>query len=97
MTLSVSIGTATIDTSNESPGTDITWELIGRADAARLDSKSLGRNRVRTYRPDLRDHSAAMLSMRHEFSAALNAGTLELHYQQIRSCPTTGSWVSRAS
>jgi diguanylate cyclase (GGDEF)-like protein/PAS domain S-box-containing protein len=82
LTLSMSIGIATIDTSAESV-TDLASELILRADAARIDSKARGRNRVRTYHLDLRDRTAALLQMQHEFSTDLDAGRLALHYQQI--------------
>ena len=80
--LSMSIGIATVDTSTE-PVTELASELILRADAARIDSKAQGRNRVRTYQPALRDRTAALLQMQHEFSTALDSGLLTLHYQQI--------------
>nr|MCU0299438.1 EAL domain-containing protein [Candidatus Nanopelagicales bacterium] len=82
--ISFSAGVAAAMPKNGDTPAEITSELINRADAARMDAKSQGRNRVRHYRPDLRDQSVSALLMRHDFSDALHAGTLELHYQQIR-------------
>jgi EAL domain-containing protein (putative c-di-GMP-specific phosphodiesterase class I) len=82
LTVSMSLGIATMDTSSESQ-TDMASELISRADAARIDSKTGGRNRVRTYHPALRDRTAELLHMQHEFSTALDSGLLALHYQQV--------------
>ncbi len=84
LSLSVSVGYASVSTATSDLVPDLASELIGRADAARVDSKARGRNRVRPYRPDLRDRTSSTLQQRHEFATALQRGDLELHYQQIR-------------
>ena len=83
--VSLSIGMALLDPQEQVSGTGLSSELIARADAARIDSKLQGRNRVRRYVPAMRDQSASIVQLQQDFSAALTSGDLELHYQQIRS------------
>ncbi len=84
LALSLSVGIASILPHTDQSAVEITSELVARADTARLDSKTHGRNRVRYYRPDLRDRATSLLLMRHDFAEALRNDSLELYYQQIR-------------
>jgi diguanylate cyclase (GGDEF)-like protein len=84
LSLSLSVGIAAVLPHGGQSAAEVTSELVARADTARLDSKAQGRNRVRHYRPDLRDRTTSLLLMRHDFAEALRTDALELHYQQIR-------------
>ncbi len=84
LALSLSVGIASILPHADQSAAEITSELVARADTARVDSKTQGRNRVRHYRPDLRDRATSLLLMRHDFTEALHDNSLELHFQQIR-------------
>lgn len=83
--LSLSVGVAALLPRGDETAAEIASELVARADAARLESKAQGRNKVRHYRPDLRDRTTSLLLMRHDFVDALTNGNLEFHYQQIRT------------
>lgn len=81
--LTFSVGVATASTDGNADPSQLASALIAQADAARIESKVRGRNRVHHYRPDLRPRSAT-LTLATEFVGDLEAGRVHMHYQQIR-------------
>ena len=83
--LTISVGVAALwpDSPDHDPLQDPSL-LITRADAARIESKARGRNRVHDYTPALRAKSDSPLTLPREFLAGIEAGQVPMHYQQIR-------------
>lgn len=81
--LTFSAGVATVSTGDALDVAEQTAALIAQADAARIESKVRGRNRVNYYRPDLQQRALG-LTQPNEFLTDLDAGRIHMHYQQIR-------------
>jgi diguanylate cyclase (GGDEF)-like protein len=84
--LTVSIGIAT--TGADDPATVRSTDLVRDADLAMYAAKAAGRNRVRTFTPDLRLAAERRARLAHELHGAIEDDRLVLHYQPIMYLPT---------
>jgi diguanylate cyclase (GGDEF)-like protein len=83
--LTVSIGIATTDPDEAAVRST---DLVRDADLAMYAAKAAGRNRVRTFTPDLRQAAERRAALGDELRAAIDEGQLVLHYQPIMYLPT---------
>ena len=84
--LSTSIGVATAPAGH--PEQIRSTDLLRDADLAMYSAKAAGRNRIRTFTPELRTAAARRLLVAAELREAIEGGQLVLHYQPIVHLPT---------
>jgi diguanylate cyclase (GGDEF)-like protein len=82
--LTVSIGIA-----GATPGqTPRSTDLVRDADLAMYAAKAAGRNRVRSFSPDLRDAAQRRMDLAAELREAIAGNQLVLHYQPVLQLPS---------
>jgi diguanylate cyclase (GGDEF)-like protein len=85
--LSASIGIATALGGRE--GAEVrSTDLVRNADLAMYAAKAAGRNRIRTFTPDLHSAARQKALVEAELREAIDAGQLLLHYQPVVFLPT---------
>jgi diguanylate cyclase (GGDEF)-like protein len=85
--LSASIGIATAPGGADVAGVRST-DLVRNADLAMYAAKAAGRNRIRTFTPDLHSAARQKALVAAELRGAIDAGQLVLHYQPVVFLPT---------
>jgi diguanylate cyclase (GGDEF)-like protein len=84
--LSTSIGIATAPSGRLE--TVRSTDLVRDADLAMYAAKAAGRNRIRSFSPDLRTAAERRLLVAAELREAIDSGQLMLHYQPVLHLPT---------